>query len=224
MVLMYLLKGFIYMPQSIQDFVYQLVSTSGVGYVGVLLIKLYGIHPGLPLLPVIIIVIIVYFVSKIDEEKYRFSKLNNSIVPLPQNSSISQQSTVGASSVSNATSTHVTRRQSVLTAIKVSDMLLQQDECNDMEEKQNDFQGRSLYGNITAKKLVENDSNSDDNDLHSLYSCSSEEVSSSSSSDSNMSYNSSDEDDSISSSSSDSTSNSDNESSSSNSSSSSDEK
>jgi hypothetical protein len=130
-VMIYLIKGLMYMPQSIQDFIYQLVSTSGLGYVSVLLIKMYRIHPALPFLPVLIIAVIIHLVIKNDQENNRFSKLN-SIVPLPSTTPLKDDPSNPSSSTakvqpvmsSNNNTSHMTRRQSVIAALTISDQLL----------------------------------------------------------------------------------------------------
>jgi hypothetical protein len=128
MVLIYVLKGFIYIPPSIQDFICQLVSTSGIGYAGVLLIKLYRIHPALPLLPVIIIAVIIHLVIRSNQEKDRFGKLKD-IVPLSTNAlkdTVSGQQVMSnnINNNNNNAPSHVTRRQSVMAALTISEQLM----------------------------------------------------------------------------------------------------
>jgi hypothetical protein len=174
MVLIYLVKGFVHMPQSIQDFVYQLLSTSGPGYVGVLLIKLYRIHPGLPVLIVIIVSVIIHLVIKSGQEKDRYGRLK-SIVPLPSDTPTSKLPIKDSKSIqqtqlsnnSNA-SHHITRRQSVISAIKISELLV--DELNnnsnnnkiimscDSEERKSDFHNSLENNDILSVSFISNGS------------------------------------------------------------------
>jgi hypothetical protein len=161
------------MPQSIQDFVYQLVSTSGLGYVSVLLIKMYRIYPALPLLPVIIVAIIIHLVIKSGQEKDRFGRLK-SIVPLASDTPSSKSKDMSNSKQvvpiinnnnnnNNNNTSHVTRRQSVIAAIKVSDMLLQQEQlCTSKNgftktEPENDVYPPSTEDNELENALLLND-------------------------------------------------------------------
>jgi hypothetical protein len=133
-VFIYLVKGLMNMPQPVQDLIYQIVSTSGLGYVGVLFIQMYRIHPALPFFPLIIIAIIIHLAIKSGEEKDRFSRLNGSILPLPSGPSsklppsnlnvhVTRQQ-VAPDSSDNDNPIHMTRRQSVMAAISISDQLL----------------------------------------------------------------------------------------------------
>jgi hypothetical protein len=68
------------MPPVLQDIVIKLVSTSGLGYVGVLLLRLYRIHPALPFVSIILLSLIIYFANLYGNQN-KFLKMRE-IVPL----------------------------------------------------------------------------------------------------------------------------------------------
>jgi hypothetical protein len=168
MILFYLLKGLISMPQSMQDFVYQLVSTSGLGYVGVLLIKLYRIHPALPIVSIMVVAVIIHLVIKSGQEKDRFGRLK-SIVPLasdtpssnhPSKDTSNSQQVVpintndNNNSNGNSNSSHVTRRQSVIAALTISEQLLKHHEANS-----NHYTKHTISDTVESKGHIDDYSN-----------------------------------------------------------------
>jgi hypothetical protein len=116
MVLIYLIKGLISMPSSIQDMLIQIASTGGIGYVIVLLVQLYRIHPILPFVPVIVVAIIIHFFTHTNKDQ-TFARLSSSVVPLPDKNVRLPRLAPETSITNTANKNHTTRRQSVMAGI-----------------------------------------------------------------------------------------------------------
>jgi hypothetical protein len=60
-VLIFFISGLIHMPPAVQDLVIQVGSNSGLGYVALLMLRLYVISPLLPLVPIVALGIVIHF-------------------------------------------------------------------------------------------------------------------------------------------------------------------
>lgn len=81
MILIYLIQGFVNVPPVVQDTLIQLISTSGLGYGGVMLLNLYRIQPALPFAILFVIAIAIYLYLISGTKKY--ANLAE-ISPMPQ--------------------------------------------------------------------------------------------------------------------------------------------
>jgi hypothetical protein len=137
-ILVYILKGLISMPPVLQDTLIKLLSTSGLGYVGVLLLRLYRIHPALPFVPLVLLAILIHFailssnqnkflkmreiVPLVDTPKSKTKNVHvssNQIQPMSTDNIINTEAVSGTSKVK-------TRRASLLAGISVVEELRQQ--------------------------------------------------------------------------------------------------
>jgi hypothetical protein len=92
-VLIFFISGLIQMPSVVQDLVIQVGSNSGLGYVVLLMIRLYLIHPLLPLVPILALGIVIHFLVQSNKnsallERRRLEESTQLLVqiPLPRNS------------------------------------------------------------------------------------------------------------------------------------------
>jgi hypothetical protein len=138
MVLIYLIKGLISMPSSIQDMLIQIASTGGIGYVIVLLVQLYRIHPILPFVPVMVVAIIIHFFTHTNKDQ-TFARLSSSVVPLPDKNVRLPRLAPETSITNTANKNHTTRRQSVMAGISiVNELLPPLDKNDDISSDSND--------------------------------------------------------------------------------------
>jgi hypothetical protein len=134
----YVIKGLIYLPPSIQDILYQFISTSGLGYMIIVFIQLYRIYPILPLIPILGLIIIITIVIKYGNNRDTFAALAK-IVPLSGNTNNTNSNNSNTKQEDNNNnnnkveedgkdehpniSNHITRRQSVQNGLMTLDQL-----------------------------------------------------------------------------------------------------
>jgi hypothetical protein len=142
MILVYVIQGFLNIPPICQDTLMHVISTSGLGYLGVLLLKLYRIYPAIPFLIILVIGIIIHFTlhvkqrnefetlsqisPKVDKKISTPSVKLNSIVPdLPNQVNAKLHEDMRASAPASAIvaspsrTKHVSRRASVKAGVNL---------------------------------------------------------------------------------------------------------